>query len=360
MFRTLVSFFFVASHCLATEPAQSSRGRGDAQIKSLEALAQKRPHDKFINLKLADIYYKKKNWDKALAYYKIANTNLNVAALEGIVKCLDKKKDYLELVRALEILKQEKPMVPKYSAQLADAYVKQGSLDKAIENYKNAIKLAPKFDHPYEGLLQLHEKNKNFYEAAIVAKDAIRTMGDPKNIFISKLCKYKYSENYYEDSKIICQDAIARAPKIPDNHVYLGLSYKYTGNENQARKIIISSGKKFKQSEFAQFYAGQASDESRNWEQAVIFYRQGTISDPNQARCFLGLAKAHYELRQYQPSIEAFVKACELDNSVDNEMKRISGLLRAKNENAWYAKFRSQADRCPVLRDLKEAKKSTK
>ena len=131
----------------------------DAQIKSLEELLRKKPTDKFLNLKLGDAYYKKKNFDKALVHYKIANEEVNVPALEGIAKSLRQKKDFLELIRALEILKQEKPNSVKYVTELADAYAIQKLYDKAIENYKAAIKMSPKYAPAYGGLIELHESN---------------------------------------------------------------------------------------------------------------------------------------------------------------------------------------------------------
>lgn len=336
-----------------------AQGSG-AQIRSLETLLKKKPNDRFLNLKLGDIYFKSKNYDKALSFYKIANKTTNVQALEGIANCLTEKKDYLELIRALEILKQENPNIPKYIVRLADAYIIQGDTNKAIENYRAAIKIAPKYSNAYDGLIGLHESQKNYYEAAIVVKDAISAMGDPKVLYASRLCKYKFLENYYEDAKIVCQDATARSNQIADNHIYLGLSHRNTGNEEQARKIILSAAKKFKRSELAQFYGGQISDESRNWEQSITFYRQGTRVDSSSSRCFLGLAKAQYELKKYEASWAAFMKACELDNTVDNEMKKYAGFLRSKNENAWYTKMKNDVDKCPVLRDSREVKKTSK
>lgn len=305
-------------------------------------------------LKKGKVYYKHKSWDKALEYFKKANNPTNPEALEWISKACEQKKDYLEQIRALEILIHEKPNIPKYYTQLGTAYLNSEKIPKAIENYKEAIKRAPKYEKAYVELLEVYKKQKNYYEAAILLNDVMNVFGKTER-WLSKLCEIKTLQSFYDDAKLICQDAVSRLPRVAENHVYLALAYKNSGAAPQAEKIMLSAGRQFKKSELAQFYAGQFSDESKNWEQSIIFYGQGAKVDPKSTRCHLGLAQALYEINEYAKSLAAFSKACALDNNVDNEIRKYAGLLRMKNKNDWYSKFKIQADRCSVLRS-KESK----
>ncbi len=346
LFRLLITITFVFS---ATEKIMAETKNYPAAIANLESQLKVKPKDVKLHFKLGQAYYHTKSWDNALAHFKKANNPTNVEALEWIAKTCEQQKNYLEVIRALELLVQKQPNIPKYYTQLGAEYLKIEKMDKAIENYKEAIKRAPKYEKAYEELLAVYTSHKNFYEADILLGDIVSTFGETEK-WLSKMCEVKTLQNYYEDSKVICQRAIEKGPRVPENHIYMGLSYKYTGSDQQASKIILKAGRRFKKSELAQFYAGVFSDEIKDWEHAAMFYLQGTKIDAKSTRCFLGGAKSMFELNKFEKSLAAFTRACSLDNNVDNEIRLYAGKLRSKKQNAWYTKFKNQVDKCGVLR----------
>lgn len=97
---------------------------------------------------LASIYYRKKEKDNSLKYFRIVSSidpqdeNAN-SAIVTLYQELGKPD---EAIKAINENVKKNPQNPIFIAQLGDVYMNQGDYDKAIQQYENALKVKPDFD----------------------------------------------------------------------------------------------------------------------------------------------------------------------------------------------------------------------
>lgn len=129
------------------------------------------PKDEELLLALAQISLEKKDVQRAKGIYeKILNVNPNQhVALNNLAWILVTEKDFLDPQRALSLAKRavELQKNPAYLDTLAEAYLLEGNLEKALELELEAIELASDekeralFRKKYQALLSRKEINKN-------------------------------------------------------------------------------------------------------------------------------------------------------------------------------------------------------
>ena len=314
----------------------------EEEIASLEAQPKKNQKNYF---ELADLYLKQKKYDKAIESLKLANKPQSLEALDKLSKVYNEKGDTEEEIRALELVRVEGRASPNQLTRLGLAYVKLKKTESAIAAFRESISKAPKYEKAYAGLFEMYKSLNNFYDARLIIIEVMEKFGDLK-YWLNEFCKIEIEQNYFENAKQICQKAISKDPKNPDNHVYLALSYQNTENPDQARKILLKAASQFKKSEVTQWNAGQMSCSIKNWEQAADQFKQCTKVDPESGRCFLGLGKTQYELKKYEEALDSMMKACPFIKGVDVEIRRLSYDLEKVNEKAVAKKYMSSTDKC--------------
>lgn len=287
----------------------------------------------------------KQKYDDAIARLKAVNDPPQSEVLRLLAHALLKKKDYLEAIRALEIAVATNPRDFRAYSDLGGIYLESGRLDKANENIRKAIDINSLYRPAYDELLALFEKKKSNYEMRIVIADMISKFGE-KAEFLHQLCRLYALDNYSENAITACQRAISADPKMADSHVYLGLTYKHSETPKQGETIIFKTADHFPKSEFAQFTAGQSSDETKNFERSTKYYLRGLSADKNSQRCRLGLARAYYSLKNYAESLKYYSASCKADRTVLKEFQKTASLIRMANDNEWYEKFNLATEKC--------------
>ncbi len=230
---------------------------------------------------------------------------------------------------------------------LGHAYYNTRSFDKSAQHFRKSLGIDSKRRTTYDGLLKLFEAKKNKYESRTVYGDMIKAFGDDPQAF-SGLCRLYTEDNLAEDAIASCQKAISIDAAIPDNHVYLGMAYKFTKDTAQAQKILMKAAQQFPDSELALYAAGQIGDEMKNWESAKHYYKRCVKVDPQSGRCQKRLASMAFQLKDYGESLAAFNKACQLDRTTLTEIRNATTQLRIQNTPEWKDKFQQVADKCGI------------
>ena len=259
-----------------------------------------------------------------------------------------KKKDYKEALRNLKILETLRPRSPEVKTEIAKMHEKLEDFDSAISAYKEALKVYKKHLPASWGLIEIYEtKAKNAYELRVVLTDIIKFFPKNKKAY-SKLCQIDTEENLFKAALNSCQKAIFFDPKIASNHVYLGLSYKYLENNISAMKILTKAAKQFPKSEFAQFVIASLSEDMSNWEAALKYFKQCTVADKKSERCFLGQGRVLLEMKKYKESLNAYVKACDLNKSLYSKIRDAVGILRENKVYDWSNRFKTTSQNCGI------------
>ncbi len=312
------------------------------QITALEARPKKTKKD---YIAIAELYTKLKNYKKAVENLRKANKPQSIEVLDHLSRVYALAGDRKEEIRALELIRVDNRASASQLTRLGDAYLKESKIEDAATAYRDSIKKTPKYEPAYQGLFNLFRKEKNFYDARLVIIEVLEKFGD-KPFWLNEFCRIEIEQKYYGNAKEICKRAINKDNKNPDNHVYLGLALKHTGDETQARRILLNAAKNYKNSEVAQWNGGQASCSIKNWEQGRTLFSQCIKVQANSGRCYLGLAKTEFELKSYDKALDALLKACPYIRGVDVEIRRFSYALDERKEPKIAKKYLSVTERC--------------
>jgi tetratricopeptide (TPR) repeat protein len=343
-----MKYFIICVLFLALEtPASASITvtKVKEQITALEARPKKTKKD---YIAISDLYLKIKNFDKALSNLKIINKKQSIDVLDKISHVYNVMGDNLEEARALELIHVEGKASPSQLTRLGFAYSKMKKTKEAIDSFRESIKKAPKYEKAYQGLYEVYVELKNFYDARLTIIEVNEKFGD-KKYWLNEFCRIEIEQNYYDSAKEVCQKAITRDSKNPDNHVYLALAFKQTENVDQARKIIFKAAKQFKKSEVTQWNAGQMSCSIKNWEQASSQFKQCLKADPESGRCQLDIGKTLFELKKYDQGLESMMKSCPYIKGVDVEIRRLSYELEKQNLPKIAKKYNGSTDKCTSM-----------
>ncbi len=316
-----------------------------SQISLIKKKLKKSPTSTDLNYKMGRLYYKLGDIDNAIFYLKKTNTEPNVKRLKFLIQLLRLKKDHLEEVRTLGILAQKIPNSPNVHTDLGDAYLKVKKPDKAIEHYRIAIKKYKKHKPAYRGLISVFEAQKNSYEIRTVLTDMLSVFGKDPEVF-THLCRLDYIDGFLDATIQNCGRAIEIKSSIAENHIYLGLAFKAQEKTQRASKIIKTAAKQFPKSELAQYEAARFYENEKNWEAAILYYTKCISAKSKSVKCYLGLGRSNLESKKMAASMEAFLKACQLDKTKYSDIRAAMGILRTRGNQKWYSKFKSAANKC--------------
>lgn len=298
-------------------------------------------------VRLASHYNELNQFKNVITYLRPVQDKLHVGGQRILAHAYSQENNHLEAIRILQYLVEKNPNDYVSHHRLGKAYLRSEKTDESIAAFHQAVKINPRFKEAYDDLLLVLEKAGRHYDLRETLVDMVKHFGETKKL-LSDICKYYYEDGFLSDAAVYCKKAIDKAPEVGENHVFLGLTFLASENKERALAIIDNAAKRFPKLEFAQFTAGQLNEDSKNPSAAYKFYKQGTESDPASFRCWLGLARTAFEIRNYQESLNAFRKSCELDRSKTvQDFRSAAGKLKTSKENsAWSGKFDSEALRC--------------
>lgn len=312
------------------------------QITALEARPKKTKKD---YIAIAELYTKLKNYPKAIENLKSANKPQSVEVLDRLSRVHALAGDVKEEIRAIEMIRAEKKASASQLTRLGDSYAAQEKIEEAVLVYRESIQQQPKYEKAYTGLYNVFSSVNNYADARLVIIEVLEKFGDQK-FWLNEFCQLEIEQKYYGNAKEVCKRAIAKDNKNPNNHVYLGLALRHTGDEDQGRKILTTAANNYKGSEVAQWNAGQMSCSTSNWEMGRNQFRQCIKVAANSGRCYLGLAKTEFELKSYDKALDSLLKACEYIKGVEVEIRRFSYELDRRKEPKVAKKYSSKSEGC--------------
>tara|TARA_Y100000780_G_scaffold158924_1_gene143858 strand:+ start:5313 stop:6482 length:1170 start_codon:yes stop_codon:yes gene_type:complete len=313
-------------------------------ISILKKKVAKTP-SKELKQKLALYLMKDQQYKDAIEIYRDLLDPNDLKSYLNLAEAYRGNKAWLDEIR---VLNQVIPKWPNYANLYflqANAFKEIDKLDDATIKYRKTLSLQPKFEDAYWGLYEIFKLKKNNYEGRIILQDMIRIFGE-KAEYYTELCQNYTEDSYFEEALAACQVAVRLSPKIAKNHVYLGLTQQYKGNNVQAEKILSYAARQFPGSSFAQESAGKVMQEKENYEVAAKFYRQCIRTDKSKVNCWKGYAQTNFQLGKYKESLKAYKIVCEKDRTVLTEFKKQAAILRINGKSDWYDKYTEAVTSC--------------
>lgn len=343
--------FLLIFHIKVCSYAETSfkKGPSDSTNKVEESLItqlNKQPDNLKLRIKIANKFYKLKNYQKTIELLDPYSTELKKIELSLLAAAFKNLKDYKSESRILNLLLASNPNDINILLRLGKSYVAQEKFSEAVEQYRNATKVQPENEKAYFGILEIFKEQKNQYESQVIVKDMIKRFGS-KPIYLSELCRIYTEEAYLEEAINSCKQALIKDPKNAENHANLAQCYRDKGDFNMAEKILKTASQKFKNSERIYSMTGDFYFDQKNMSVANRYYSQAVLMNRESLAAQLGMARTSFQLGKYEQALMGFENACKVDNKDSiKHFKEAVTKLRLDGNPVWERKYNSSLFRC--------------
>lgn len=319
----------------------------EEKIERLKKEIRANPKNAAKIVDLAEVFYKKADYEKSTLLLWKHVDKIDRSGLILLAKAHEQRNEPSEMIRALNIIVAKDTHDAEAQTLMGNAYSLQKKNKEAMEAYKKAVEINPKYEPGYNGLINLYEKRDppNLYELRILFQDMIDTIG-PRPQFLLKLCEINVMDGTYEAALPICKDAIIKNPKIADPYVYMALCYRSTGDDEKSIQTLKKAAMDFPKSELAQYSYAKVLEEQKNYVEAMNRYKSGTEANPKSARSWLGLATSSFEIRKYEVAYIAYKNACKYDKKNAAAFRKATATLKNQRNSEWSGKFESSSENC--------------
>ncbi|MGE0764108.1 MAG: tetratricopeptide repeat protein [Bdellovibrionales bacterium] len=323
---------------------------------SLEAQLKAKPDDILIREQAARAHAKSKNWQKVV---DLLNPHTDEATARGFLQlaaAYQELKDYANLVRVMNLLAEKRPKDAHIQYLLGDARLKaademkdlkprQTAENEAIDNFRTALRLKRSFKPAHQALVNYFLKVNMNHEAREQILDMIKVFGS-RGDFHAELCRLYSNDGFLPQAIKFCNKAIQISPNAPESYVYLAQTYFDQKELEKSEEALIRAAKKFQNSEFVQYGAGQFFLTSGNYPVAARYLQRAVASDANSSRSRISYANALFGSGQMAQSLPHFIKACELNSASQGDFLAAASKLRLKGETVLAQKFAQAAGGC--------------
>lgn len=320
----------------------------DQKIESLKNFLSKNPSNSSKAIELAELYFNQSQTEKATALLWQHIDTLDRKGILLLAKYHEKLQNPGEMARALNILIGRNENDVEAQTLLGVSLKMQKKNSEALESFKKALEINPKFEAAYFGIAEIYEKRSppNLYELRILFQDMIDNIG-PVPIYLHKLCDVNTrDQGAIESSLETCTRATNTDRNNPDSFVNLGVSLKLAGKTEEGIALLKKTAIKFPNSEYAQFTYGTILDEQKNSIEALKYYNSAVVADPKSARSWLGVAENSFTLKKYEEAYQSYRNACKFDRKNAVAFRRATANLRQNKVNEWLSKFESASEGC--------------
>lgn len=299
---------------------------------------------------------KAKDWNGMIKLLEPETESLSRRGALLLAEAYGAKGEHWKQINLLEIAKTKTENDYFMASVLGEAYLlkakkssdtvaKRRDYEASANSFRSAIESHPDYHPAYDGLLRALDLMDDRFEARSLVTDMTKRFGD-KPAYAAALCRLYSIDGFIAKAVETCARAIELDSRLPDNHVYLGLSTRDKENEAQAEKILNKAAQEFPASEFAQWAAGQLAFDRKSYLASERYFLQGAKADPLSVRNWLGAGKAAMEAGRIDAALTGFTKACELDRQTLADMRKAAGVLRQKKNAEQAEKFDAATAGC--------------
>ena len=240
------------------------------------------------------------------------------------------------------------PQAATHKAQ-ADKYRDSGNLPAAVESYRTATELAPRFWQAHANLSMLLAESGDHTNSVVHAEKAVEIMPDMAELFDNLGVIYREAGRYPEAIKAHKQ-AVEKNPSLISGYFNLGLdcvkssdleeavaafrkvieinpnvpeAHLYTGNlllqQNRSAEAetYYRSALKFNPSQPAVVHnLGQCLQDQGKLDEAIEAYQQVIQLNPKSAGSYFNLGVAQQEQTLLDEAVDSYTKALSLDSKI--------------------------------------------
>lgn len=297
-------------------------------------------------LTTAEADFKKGDYDKVTDLLWKNLDQLDRKGLLLLAVAHEKKKEPANMIKVANMLTSKNPKDYEAFYLIGSAHLMMNKKkSEALESLKTSLEINPKYLPAYEKIAEMYEQTKNHYELRILYQDMIDNIGR-KPEFLTKLCEINTLDKQEDQALLLCKEAMQKDPKVASNYVYLGIVQKHGGEIEVAKKSLKTAAEIHSKSEFAQFTYAELMDEQKDYLSASKYYQNCTAADPKSSRCWIGFARSSFEIRKYEQALDAYKKACKLDQKTAVAFRKATTALRNTREGTWLQQYEAASESC--------------
>ncbi|MBX7232065.1 MAG: tetratricopeptide repeat protein [Bdellovibrionales bacterium] len=294
-----------------------------------------------------------KKWDLIISTLNPRTDEISSSGLLNLTMCYMEKKDFVNVIRILNLLSEKNPNDPMVLYMLGDAKLKLSLQTKdlkqkrelendALDKFRNSIRINKKFPLAHRALFYFLLRTKMNSEAIEQIHEMQKIFGKKADLQ-SDLCRLLTITGFLDQALIQCPTAIHYNKKNAENYIYLAQSYFYTKEVQKSERILVQTAKNFPKSEIAQFSAGQFFYVKNNFPVALKYLKQAVAVEPESGRSQLIFAKTLFETGSYTEAMDHYSKACQSNPQNQSEFLAAAARLRLKSENTLATKYSQSA-----------------
>lgn len=315
------------------------------KIENLKKKIQENPKNAVAVVQLAEQYSRQGRYDEATTLLWKQIDKIDNHGFSVLMQAHEAKKEWPEVIRAANLTIAKDPKNEEALTRLGNAQFMRNRKTEAKESLKKALEVNKMYQPAYDTLIRIYEGN-NPYEQRLLLQDMVELFG-PKAMFLTKLCTLNTNDGENEQGEKVCQQAIKVNPKIPENHVHLGIIAKQKDEPERAKPLLKAAAAEFPESEYAQTEAAVFMEAEKNYVDAYKYFDRCLTANPNSERCQMGLANSGIQLEKYDRAYEAFQKACRKNGRKNaSDVRRAYRALQQRKAGEWVTKFETLAERC--------------
>ena len=317
----------------------SAHGRS---LQQMEAALKARPNHTELRERLGRAYFERKDYDKVIETLAPYSNEIHVESLVVLANAYSERGEHLNEIRALLTFEQRQPDRFRPHYLLGLAYMKNNQEDEAQASFERSVALNSSHRPSHDALIEIYIKRNLFHEARPLLVDMVNRFGEEPQL-LNNQCRLYAEGGFLREAIDTCRKAISKDVDHAPNHVFLAQAYLDQDNRSAAENIFRTAARRFTNSEFVQWRAGEFSFNEKNYPTAVRYLTEAVKADPNSARARLGLALSLFSSNEYEKALPHFEKACSLDRSkIAYEEFRTSA---ARIRNAGVGPVSAQYDR---------------
>lgn len=325
-------------------------------VAQLDSALKKDPDNMKARLQLAGLHANENRPEKTIELLNPYTDQLDEKGFLLLASSYAKKKDYANEVRVLSFLMNKEEENFQWHMLLGQAYLKQANetadesrnkdlLTKAIQRFRRTLQLNPKYKPAFDQLLSTFLQQQANNEARELLIEGSGKFGKRPE-FYRELCRLDSQDGFLPQAVSNCSESMKLSPDWPDQYVYLVQAYHDQKEEVKAERMVVFAAKKFPQSEFVQWAAGELFLRKKNYPVAARYFQVAVKAKPQSGRAQFGLAKALFESGQDEAALEPWIQACKLEPSALDSFMAATGRMKQKGNSALTQKYIKGSNTC--------------
>ncbi|UCD83828.1 MAG: tetratricopeptide repeat protein [Deltaproteobacteria bacterium] len=268
--------------------ALDNMGHYDEALKEYRETLRINPNQFQALNDLGGILLRRGQYDEAIVYFQrsLAAKPDYLLAMGNLAKAYEGKSNIKQAVKEAERMMQAAPTNYEIHNFLGTYYAKAGKLDEAIAEFKEAVRLNPRYSSAWNNLEIAMKKKELLKQQGIINGGASSEI--PPDSVLGHFYRGIAFQQKGELDKAVTeyQEVLKIDPEYFDAYINLGLAYFKLGDNDQAINEFSQALKLRPQSAVCHTNLGAIYARLENKEKAIYHFRESLRLDPhqNQAR----------------------------------------------------------------------------